>query len=212
MQYLLIFDVDGTLLDSERTIIRCMIDSARKYGYVLEMKRIKENIGVLKLMEILEKNGVDKKDIPGIMDHYNDCVLSSLTLDTVPKPDSFRVLKKLQESNDLAILTLKNRVQTLRILAEFFPGINFSYVVCGDEPIMNKNEGIEMIVDKSKRERNKIFYIGDRASDVKSALDSGIGAVWVSFGLGKANELDSSGHFLVANSFGDLLTFFKPQT
>lgn len=210
MGYLLIFDVDGTLIDSEKTIIRCLRDSSSKSGYALT--EIRRDIGVIKLTQILERNGVKENDIPEIMKGYNECFLSTFVLDTKPKENSREVLGKLQEKNEIGILTLKNREQTTRIIEHFYPDIKFKYIVCGDEPIVDKKNGLGTIVRKSGRNDEEIFYIGDRATDVNSALDSGIGAVWVSFGLGREEELDPGKHFLVARKFDDLIGFFNFQT
>lgn len=210
MGRLLIFDVDGTLIDSERTIVRCLRSSSEKFGYVLG--DILENVGVMKLPQILKKNGVNEVDIPSIMDGYNECFLRSVKEDTFPKKGSREVLKKLQKTDDIGILTLKYREQTRKVAEEFFPDVDFKYMICGDDDIPDKKTGLTLIADRSGKKKDEIFYIGDRASDVESALQSGIEAVWVSFGLGKKEELDKEKEFWIARKFEDLLNIFNSQT
>ncbi len=210
MGFLLVFDMDGTLIDSEQSILRCLRESAGKFGY--NISNISKYIGVLKLTQILERHGVPEADLSAIMKNYVDCYLSTFALDTKPIDDSPSVLKELQKRNDLGILTLKNVGLTVEIAKRFFPGIQFKYIIGGDLPIENKAEGLRYIVNKSGKELDKVYYIGDRASDVKSALEVGIKAVWVSFGLGKDSDFDFKSGYKVANSFSDLLEIFSSLT
>ncbi|MCL5407839.1 MAG: HAD hydrolase-like protein [Candidatus Thermoplasmatota archaeon] len=208
--FLLIFDMDGTLIDSEQSIVRCFRESAGKFGY--DVGDISQYIGVLKLTQILVKHGVRAKDLPEVMKSYRDCYLGTFASDTKPIGNSPLVLKQLQDKNELGILTLKNLELTLEITKRYFPGVDFRYIVCGDRPIENKVEGLKMIMEESGKDPDHIFYIGDRASDVKSAKEAGIEPIWVSFGLGKISDFDSVTDFPIANSFDDLLEMFSSRT
>ncbi|MCL4333300.1 MAG: HAD family hydrolase [Candidatus Thermoplasmatota archaeon] len=210
MRFLLVFDMDGTLIDSERSITRCLEESAGKLGYGLS--DVSRYIGVLKLTQILVRSGVKEADLPLIMRQYVDCYLNTFELDTKPIVNSPTVLRELQKDNDLGILTLKNKGLTEEIVKRFFPGVHFKYIVGGDLPIENKVEGLKYILAESGRKPDQVYYIGDRASDVRSAMDAGTMAVWVSFGLGKKSDFDFEGDYEVANSFDDLLDLFSSRT
>jgi phosphoglycolate phosphatase len=207
---LLVFDVDGTLIDSERSIIRCIDESSRKLGY--KVRNVSRYIGVLKLTQILKNNGIKDDDIKVIMESYRECYFNTFEQDSKPTEDSATVLKKLQSGNELGILTLKDLKLTKEIARRFFDGIEFKYVVCGDRPITDKVEGLRLIIEESGKPPEKIFYIGDRAGDVRSAIKSGVNAVWVSFGMGKESELDFKNRFLIARNFQELLKMFSSQT
>ncbi|MEM0133812.1 MAG: HAD hydrolase-like protein [Thermoplasmatales archaeon] len=210
MGLLLIFDMDGTLIDSEQSIVRCFRESAGKLGY--NIKDASKYIGVLKLTQILSKHGVPDSDLPKIMKLYVDCYLNTFQQDTKPIKDSNFALEKLQDRYELGILTLKNLNLTLEIIKRFFPRINFRYIVCGDRPIENKSEGLKIIIQESGVDPKNIFYIGDRASDVKSADQAGIRSVWVSFGLGRKSDFNFKSDFKIANSYDELLEIFSSKT
>ncbi len=207
MGYLIVFDMDGTLIDSEQTIIRCFKESAGKLGHKID--DASRYIGILKLTQILERNGVPEEEIPEIMRMYVDCYLRTFEEDTRTIGNSPEVLRKLQEKNELGILTLKNLNLTLEILKRFFPGINFRYIVCGDRPIENKIEGLRIIMKESGRDGKQVFYVGDRPSDVKSSELAGVNPIWVSFGLGRIDDFDFRGEFITAHSFDDILRIFS---
>lgn len=210
MGYLLIFDVDGTLIDSEKTIMRCLIESSKKLGY--SISDVRDNIGVIKLAGILEKNGVKENDITIIMNDYNQCYINTFEKDTEPMKDASKVLEKLQIDNDLGILTLKSLKPTTELLKRFFGGVRFRYIVCSDRPVKDKTDGIRIIIEEAGVDKESAYYIGDRASDMQSAKDAGIKSVCVNFGLGEERDLETDGQHLVARSFDEILKIFSSQT
>lgn len=207
MNCLLIFDVDGTLIDSEKSIVRCINESSRKFGF--ELEDISRHIGVDKLTQVLKDNGIKEEEVKKIMKNYRECYLNTFERDTRPAENSLAVLMKLQANNELGILTLKDTDLTVEITRRFFKGVEFKYVVGGDRPILDKKEGLRLIVEESGVDPHKMFYIGDRAGDVKSANQAGVNAVWVSFGLGIRSELNFDYNFQIANKFEDLLEIFS---
>ncbi|MEM0128396.1 MAG: HAD family hydrolase [Thermoplasmatales archaeon] len=207
MKNLLVFDVDGTIIDSVRSITRCLIEASSKFGY--EIDDISEFIGVLKLSQALVARGVRKEDVSRILEEYRACYLSTFAKDTRPVDGAREAMLKLQKSNILGILTLKDFKLTEEIIKAFFSGVSFKYIVCGDRPIQSKTHGLNLIAQESGIERKNIYYIGDRAEDVKSALESGIRAVWASYGLGKEDELTSGWEYLKIKKIQDLVVMFK---
>ncbi|MEM1613997.1 MAG: HAD hydrolase-like protein, partial [Thermoplasmatales archaeon] len=58
-------------------------------------------------------------------------------------------------------------------------------------------------------EKNRIYYVGDRAEDVRSAIEAGVNAIWVSYGLGKRRDLSTNWKFLEIKEIKDLLSIFR---
>ncbi len=181
MKYI-VFDVDGTLLNSDASIVRCMKESSRKYGY--EVTHIRENIGVKKLEDILRLNGVDENLIPAIIDDYKRCYEETFHIDTTTVDGSYEVLKKLQV-NPLGIVTFKYYRLTKMLLDKFFPEINFNYIFCGDFPfkMTDKAEALRIIVENAGNPEI-VYYVGDRREDMEAAKRAGVKGIWASFGLG----------------------------
>ena len=207
MNNLLVFDVDGTLINSVKSISRCLREASGKYGY--EIGDISEFIGVLKLSEALRRRGVREDDVSKILEAYRECYLLTFRIDTEPVRGARDVLLDLQKYNILGILTLKDLRLTEEILRAFFDGVTFKYTVCGDRPIKSKAEGLNIIAEESGFERKKIYYIGDRGEDVKSAMEAGVNAVWVSYGLGKRGEFSGLSDYIEVQNFSDLYRIFR---
>ena len=207
MNNLLVFDVDGTLINSVKSISRCLREASGKYGY--EIGDISEFIGVLKLSEALRRRGVREDDVSKILEAYRECYLLTFRIDTEPVRGARDVLLDLQKYNILGILTLKDLRLTEEILRAFFDGVTFKYTVCGDRPIKSKVEGLNIIAEESGFERKKIYYIGDRGEDIKSAMEAGVNAVWVSYGLGKRGEFSELSDYIEVQDFSDLYRIFR---
>ncbi|MEM4379502.1 MAG: HAD family hydrolase [Thermoplasmatales archaeon] len=207
MKNLIVFDVDGTIVDSVKSITRCLTEASLKFGYRIE--DITEFVGVLKLSQALIKRGVRKEDVEGILDEYRRCYMDTFTIDTRPVNGARDTMLKLQLTNDLGILTLKDMKLTEKLIKTFFSSVNFKYMVCGDRPIQDKAHGLRLISEESGIEKNRIYYVGDRAEDVRSAIEAGVNAIWVSYGLGKRRDLPTNWKFLEIKEIKDLLGIFR---
>ncbi|MEM0195670.1 MAG: HAD family hydrolase [Thermoplasmatales archaeon] len=207
MKNLIVFDVDGTIVDSVKSITRCLTEASLKFGYRIE--DITEFVGVLKLSQALIKRGVRKEDVEGILDEYRRCYMDTFTIDTRPVNGARDTMLKLQLTNDLGILTLKDMKLTEKLIKTFFSSVNFKYMVCGDRPIQDKAHGLRLISEESGIEKNRIYYVGDRAEDVRSAIEAGVNAIWVSYGLGKRRDLSTNWKFLEIKEIKDLLSIFR---
>ncbi|MEL9915101.1 MAG: HAD family hydrolase [Thermoplasmatales archaeon] len=207
MKNLIVFDVDGTIVDSVKSITRCLTEASLKFGYRIE--DITEFVGVLKLSQALIKRGVRKEDVEGILDEYRRCYMDTFTIDTKPVNGARDTMLKLQLTNDLGILTLKDMKLTEKLIKTFFSSVNFKYMVCGDRPIQDKAHGLRLISEESGIEKNRIYYVGDRAEDVRSAIEAGVNAIWVSYGLGKRRDLSTNWKFLEIKEIKDLLSIFR---
>ncbi|MEM1995695.1 MAG: HAD hydrolase-like protein, partial [Thermoplasmatales archaeon] len=185
----------------------CLTEASLKFGYRIE--DITEFVGVLKLSQALIKRGVRKEDVEGILDEYRRCYMDTFTIDTRPVNGARDTMLKLQLTNDLGILTLKDMKLTEKLIKTFFSSVNFKYMVCGDRPIQDKAHGLRLISEESGIEKNKIYYVGDRAEDVRSAIEAGVNAIWVSYGLGKRRDLSTNWKFLEIKEIKDLLGIFR---
>lgn len=207
MGKLIIFDMDGTLIDSDRTIVRCMLDAASHFGFTLNT--VRENIGVLKLDDILRINGVPESMIRDILHYYVECYKNSFHVDTRPMEGSLETLLKLQEKNTLGVLTLKYESLTKKLLEHFFNGVRFSYIIGGDSGITDKIQGLNLIKQSSGMDASRIYYVGDRGSDMLAAMKTEINGIWAAFGLGTKDRFPDGFNYQKISSFPDLIELFS---
>lgn len=185
MKYrLVVFDWDGTLIDSAGTIVQCIQDSARDMGIdVPDRERASHVIG-LGLHDSLRHAvpGLAEERYMEFASHYRRHFLarqdSMLLFDGISD-----LLKALKRDRVLAIATGKSRRGLDRSLAVDGLGALFAASRCADEthpkphPAMLLELMEELGVDKAAT-----LMIGDTSHDLDMARAAGVDAVAVTYG------------------------------
>ena len=210
---LLIFDWDGTLIDSSAKIVRCMQQSAEDLQLnALSDNEVKNIIG-LGLPEAIETlfPGIEE----GLRDQFRDAYSKHyVEADQVPCeffPGVMQTLETLHaEGYKLAVATGKsrrglNRVLKNLALEEFFHGSR-----CADEtrskphPLM-----LEELLDEFDRAPVEAVMVGDTSYDLEMAKNAGVPSVGVSYGAHHPETLAQYNPLGFIDEFPDLLAVLK---
>lgn len=179
MKRLAIFDFDGTLVDSELSLIEvykegfaainetCSPEQAREYMHhslkevIVERKIIEEKRIILFVKTVIEA-----------IDNENNLKLIK------PYPEVENVLKTLQNHNfNLAIVTGNSKTHVEKVLKQYGLYHYFEYVV--DSIICSvpkpAPDPLLMCLDHFPDVKKEgTFYVGDSLQDIESAKDAGI--------------------------------------
>jgi phosphoglycolate phosphatase len=187
----IIFDFDGTLVDSEKAIYMCFQSITRN----LAPERINYAKNILigpPLRETASK----------ILGPENQCQLDkfvelfiqmhdgNVTQLTKPYPNVIEMLKKIYTKNiPMALATSKRLAPTKKLIGHFGWEDYFVFVECSDskDQIRNKNEMIKDILKLNKDFKNS-HYIGDTVNDGISANINNIKFIKASYGYGKNQD------------------------
>lgn len=194
MKKLLIFDLDGTLIDT-------LIDLKNAVNHALKIKNfpqkdlehVRKSIGngvaklVARCIPDNEANSEYKSTLEEFRKYY-----SKHSLDfTIPYDGNLEALINLkQEGYILTVATNKLTDIARPLIEKFFPGL-FNYVQ-GDEPGMDRKPApmmIESICQKMGVEKADAFYIGDTNVDMETAVNSKVDYVLVTYGYRTKDEL-----------------------
>lgn len=216
---LLIFDLDGTLIDSSLDIAYAANMTLRDMGYPQETaEQIKTHIGwgvgplLEGLMPDMSKDGLAKaREV--FLAHYAE----HLVVDTVFYPGVMETLRHFKEcGKTLAIVTNKPISLTERIVDELALEGLFSMVVGGDTYANKKPhpEPIERVMEELGFEPSRVVFIGDSAVDVEAAksvrvntsdpCDGGVDVIGAVYGFRSAKELKASGCEVLIDSMAEL--------
>ncbi len=196
MKSLVIFDLDGTLLDT-------VADLAASTNYALNLcgfpthetaaYRFFVGNGISKLFERAlpegEKTQENILEIRKLFLEYYGEHNSELT---VPYPGIPELLKKLQtEGIQLAVASNKYQRGTEDLIQHFFPEILFIAVFGQREGIAVKPDPtiIHDILAISKTKKTQVIYIGDSGVDMQTANNAGVEAIGVTWGFRPRKEL-----------------------
>jgi phosphoglycolate phosphatase len=216
MTQLVIFDLDGTLLDTIEDLANSVNFALKKHGFpqheVTNYRRFVGN-GVTKLIERAlpdEKKNQEtiervKKDFMlHYVPHSEEC--------THPYPGIPELLKQLhQKGIQLAVASNKVHVATERIVNYFFPDIPFS-VVLGQRdgfPVKPDPSILLSIMEQTSISKDKVLYVGDSGVDVQTALNADVSFVAVLWGFRPKEELASFGADAFVDFPNEILDFIK---
>ena len=191
MNKAIIFDFDGTLVDSENTIYQCF-QSITNY---LAPERIDYAKNILigpplrdTASEILGPNHQDQLDefVKLFIEMHDEHVIKY----TQPYPNVIETLKMLNEKKVfMAIATNKRHAPTIKLINHYNWQDYFISIECSDDKsfIRNKDEMIQDILNKDKN-FNKAFFIGDTVNDGLSANLSELLFIKAQYGYGKDQD------------------------
>lgn len=195
----LIFDLDGTLIDSIKDITTSVNLALKEYGYKkVSLDFVKKNTG--KGFRMLIKDSLpevkDDKLIDEITalytikysEHYND------------KTDAYEGIKEtltlLQEKGiKLAINSNKKDLYTKNLMKKIFPNINFIAVYGEREGIKNKPDptSANEIVDLMKLDKSEVLYVGDSEVDIRTSKNANLKSIGCKWGFRKEETLIKEG-------------------
>lgn len=182
---LIVFDWDGTLMDSTATIAKCIQASARDLGLPVPNDKMASHVIGLGLQEAMEAAlpGVDPKYYPRMIERYRYHYLTKdhgLTLfEGVPK-----MLAELsQEGYFLAVATGKSRVGLNRALDAVNLLSLFDATRCADETFSKPHPAmLQELTRELGQDIKRTVMIGDTTHDLQMAANAGAAGIAVEYG------------------------------
>ena len=197
MKKLVIFDLDGTLLDTIADLAVATNYALQQLGYPThteETIRTFVGNGINKLLEralpTVEKNEANVMRMRTYFVPYYDEHNADLS---GPYPGIVALLEEIQKRG-LMIAVASNKYQeaTAKLVAQYFPTIDFVEVLGQREGIAVKPDPTIVfdILKKAKVAPEDVLYVGDSGVDMQTAQNAGIDAVAVTWGFRPRAELE----------------------
>ena len=190
MGKLIIFDLDGTLIDSIEGWIKAFQQSFERFGMKVGRKKLTELFGKsdIEIVKALVKNPEKREMVLKYLYQLKkgDELLKEFKLHRNAK----RVLKKLKEKGYTIALATGNRKDFCsKVLKHFGLTDFFDIIVTVDDVRKGKPEP-EMLIkclNRAKVEKDEAIYICDSLPDVLASKKAGIKCFLVSWGALKGN-------------------------
>ena len=212
MKKLIIFDLDGTLLNT-------IGDLADAVDYVMRSRNLPEHTnaeyrqmvggGIKRLVEraLPTELAQNEQYVEECVAQFRRYYVDNIDRHTVPYEGITELLHKLQsEGVMLAVASNKFQHGTERLVAKFFGDVEFIAIEGNREgaPLKPDPEIIHTILLKAGVERSDAVMVGDSGIDIRTAIAAGIDSIGVSWGFRFAEELYEAGATLVATSIEEL--------
>lgn len=207
-----IFDLDGTLLDTLEDISDSVNSALLMYGFpthVADVYRYFIGDGVAMLVtRALPAEKRDEATITNCIKAFQENYTNNWNVNTRPYDGVPELLKELAARHvKMAILSNKPDDFTKRCVRDLLPNNNFEIVFGQNERIPKKPDpaGAREIAEKLKIEPSQFLYLGDSGVDMMTAVRAGmfpVGALW---GFRHKDELLQNGAQVVIEKPIELL-------
>jgi phosphoglycolate phosphatase len=190
---LVVFDLDGTLIDSRRDLAESANEMLASYGApALGEDEIVAMVGcgaATLVKRVIAAAGVDApldSALPRFLAIYD----GRLTSHTRPYPGIAGLLEELREASvAMALLTNKPLEQTLKILEAFELSRYFRSVLGGDGPWPRKPapDGLRFLMEQGPVSARETLLVGDSTIDLQTARNAGVRICLARYGFGFAD-------------------------
>ena len=198
MKKLVIFDLDGTLLNTIADLANSTNYALKVLGYPIhepDKYNFMGGNGINKLFERALPDGekteenvlrVRQEFVPYYDQHNAD--------KSRPYPGVTELLETLQTAGmQLAVASNKYQAATEKLIAHYFPNIKFTAVFGQREGIPVKPDPIivKEILQIAKVQEEETLYVGDSGVDMQTAINAGVTSCGVTWGFRPRTELES---------------------
>ena len=213
---LVIFDLDGTLLDTVADLANATNQALEQCGYpthpVEAYYKFVGN-GINKLFaRALPSEASNEENVlrvrslfvPYYNEHNADC--------SRPYPGIVELLHTLQEDGvKIAVASNKYHEATLKLVHHFFPDIRFTaiYGQREDVPIKPAPDIVYDILRDTGISTEQALYVGDSGVDMQTACNAGVESVGVTWGFRSEAELREHGAAHLVHEADAILSFLN---
>ncbi len=192
---LIIFDWDGTLINSIDWIVHCLKTAGNTAGYITPDEQALKNTIGLSIEAAMNQLylGIDNKTQDQLVSLYNAEYFSKI----ITEADLFTGIKDMlnglkQQGYLLAIATGKKRIGLDKAMQETGLANFFDMTCCADQTASKpKPDMLEKIIDYLHISKEKTVMVGDSIHDIQMANNAKIASIAVSCGANTADQLRS---------------------
>ena len=211
MKKLVIFDLDGTLLNTIADLAHSTNYALNKLGYPtheIEKYNFMVGNGIDKLFErALPEEEKSKENVLRVRKEFVPYYDIHNADDSRPYPGSPELLSYLQDAGvQIAVASNKYQAATQKLVDHYFPEIHFTAVLGQREGVKVKPDPIIVsdILEIAKVAKEEALYVGDSGVDMQTAANAGVTACGVTWGFRPRTELEEFNPSYIADTAGEI--------
>ncbi|AXK47990.1 HAD family hydrolase [Aliarcobacter trophiarum] len=205
-ELIILFDLDGTLIDSTFAITDTFLYVFAKHSYPFTktVEDIKKQIGY-PLDIMFENLGIPRAIVWDFVDSYKMRYKNISVAQTSLLENAFEAVKLASSFATLGVVTTKTRIYSTPILDNFDIGNDFRTII-GREDVENPKPHQEPILKALEnlnydKEKHIAYMIGDTKLDMIAAKNASINSIGVLCGYSSFDELKNYTDIVKDNSF-----------
>lgn len=211
---LIVFDLDGTLMDSYRGLAVAMNHVLEEMGlptYPEDAYKKFVGNGIEMLVErALPEGHKDQLDVafPKMIDHY----IKEYEYGLVVYDGIYELLDQLfKEGHQIAMITNKFHHMAKVIMESFFSQYAFKAIIGRSDiyPAKPDPETLLSVVERSGLAKEQCYMVGDTEVDIMTARNAGVQEIFVTWGFRKLHEIEDLVPLNVIDHPRELLDIIK---
>ncbi len=206
-----LFDLDGTLIDSSQGIVNSFIYALEKYGAPIKERNFYLRFIGPPLLTSFASLGYNNEESEKLISLYREYYVERGMMEITLYPGMAELLQRLKSHGKrLAIATSKPERFAIPIidslnLSDCFDFIGGAY---SDAYRSEKEEVIEYTLQSlSISDHSSVVMVGDKSFDIFGAKQNGIDSIGVLFGFGTREELSAAGATFIAETVDEIEYF-----
>ena len=194
MKKVLIFDLDGTLIDTLKDLQKAVNFALSFYDYPeRSLEQVRKDIGngVAKLMERSIPNGLLNVNYSECLEKFKQYYRRNYNVFTTPYDGVKETLLLLQKEGYIITVATNKIIDVAKeLLDTHYPGI-FTYIQGDAQGVKKKPDPdmIKRIISHYKVSKKDVLYIGDTNVDEETALNANVDYVLVTYGYRTKEEI-----------------------
>ena len=200
MEKLVIFDLDGTLLNTIADLAAGVNHTLAGLGlpqHTIDEYTLMVGNGMRKLvMRALPDNlATDDTFADSTLAQFLEYYAAHIDVYTKPYPGIPELINSLfTDGYKLAVASNKIQKGAETLISKFFPGIEFTAVMGNGKeyPLKPDAAVVEYIMQKAGTDQAHTIMVGDSGTDIQTARNAGIPIIAVSWGFRPRHELTSA--------------------
>ncbi len=213
---IILFDLDGTLLDTEEGVTKCVQYGLRHIGIEEpDLKKLRKFIGPPLREQFMEVYGLTMQQAEAAVAKHRERYAKYSTAESKLYPHVTETLRNLKKKGYiLALASSKNESACVRLLRHF--GIDGYFDLIGgaaeDGTVSQKADVLRMVMERLGNPNTEDYIlIGDTRYDALGARKVGMDCVGVTYGFGSREELEAAGVVAICENLKEVEAYFESQ-
>lgn len=208
----IVFDLDGTLLDTLKDLNEACNFALNKYNFQMTtLSETKSFIGNGIRNLVLKSLKGNDKDIDLVFDAFKDYYFKNYNVYTKPYEGIVELLNILKMNNcRLAVVSNKNQYCLDKLCEEHFKDV-FEIIIGDSDKIERKPStmGLEMVCKKFSCSLADLLYIGDSGVDFQTVKNAKCNGIYCAYGFKGREFLESINAEIIVDNALEILEYLE---
>lgn len=202
----IIFDFDGTIMNSEEGILHCAGKGLSHFGVPIPDRQTMLQFIGPPLYKTFIEFGVPEEHAETAVEVYREHYRAGGKYRAAPYPGILELLKELKDAGHTLLIASVKPEELVVDIATHFGVAEYFQIICGasfDSTRREKDEVIAHLLEKVDKQ-GQWYMVGDTPFDILGAAKFGIPGIGVSWGFGDSKKMHDAGAIAVVDTVEEL--------